>query len=139
MIQQIKEWLRTNNRDREWLGKQVDTHKRTVDNWLSAGQPIPEAKLALIKRLMADDAAAEAQRSQQKNPVAQVFSLEVDLPTFRAYSQAARDAQNTLEDWAVNELDKAADEYFAEKRGVSGLNDTRFTGLNETPKPYGGS
>jgi len=114
MKEQIKAWLKAHNRDREWLGQQLDTEVKTVHNWLSSSRPIPEAKLALIKRLMEDDEADALRRKQQLSPVAQVFSLEVDLPTFRAYSAAAKAQHLTLEEWSIAELNLAADEWFAQ-------------------------
>ena len=111
----VKAWLKSTNRERSWLGDQLGVGKRTVDSWLSTSAPIPLNKLKLIERLMEDDAAAEAQRRQQMEPTAQVFSVEVDLPTFRAYSQAALAQQKTLEDWAVGELNEAAEAYFHAK------------------------
>jgi len=113
-IDHIQAWLKSHGRDRFWLADHLNVHKRTADNWLSAGQSIPEAKLALIKRLMADDEAAELRRKQQLDPIAQVFSLEVDLPTFRAYSQAAKAQRLTLEEWSIAELNSAAEQWFAQ-------------------------
>jgi hypothetical protein len=113
-IDKIKSWLKEHGRDRYWLAERLSVNKRTVDNWLSAGQPIPEAKLTLIKRLMEDDEADALRRKQQLSPVAQVFSLEVDLPTFRAYSAAAKAQHLTIEEWCIAELNIAADEWFAQ-------------------------
>ena len=108
MIDEIKDWLKRHQRSREWLGQQTDTHKRTVDNWLSAGQPIPDSKLSLIKRLISDDDAQETTRRQKLLPQSQIFSLEVDLPTFRSYSAAALADGKTLEKWSIDELNAAA-------------------------------
>lgn len=115
MKDQIKAWLKSQNHDRSWLGEQLGVGKRTVDSWLSTSSPIPLNKLKLIERLMEDDEAAEAQRRQQLEPTAQVFSVEVDLPTFRAYGKAALAQQRTLEEWAIHEINEAADAYFATK------------------------
>lgn len=109
MKEQIKEWLKSTQRDRTWLAEQIGVKPRTVDNWLSSPQVIPGGKLKLIERLMEDDAAAEAQRRQQLQPTAQVFSVEVDLPTFRAYSAAALASGQILEAWAIAELNAAAE------------------------------
>ena len=108
MIDEIKNWLKRHQHSREWLGQQTDTHKRTVDNWLSAGQPIPDSKLSLIRRLIADDDATETARRQKLLPQSQIFSLEVDLPTFRSYSAAALADGKTLEKWSIDELNAAA-------------------------------
>ncbi len=108
MKDRIKAWLKTYNHERDWLAVQIGVKKRTVDNWLSSPKEIPVGKLKLIERLMQEDEAAEAARRQKLVPSAQVFSLEVDLPTFRAYSAAALAHQQTLEQWAIAELAAAA-------------------------------
>jgi hypothetical protein len=135
MKQTIKHWLKAHGRDREWLGQQLDSEVKTVHNWLSSARPIPEAKLALIKRLMADDEAAVIRRKQQLDPIAQVFSLEVDLPTFRAYSQAAKAQRLTLEEWSIAELNSAAEQWFAQGKPSPSHLFPPFTSnvLNETP------
>ncbi len=108
--QRIKDWLNAHGRDREWLaGKLPNTKKRTVDNWLSSPQDIPLSKLLQIERLMQDEEASEALRRLQLLPQAQIFSLEVDLPSFRAYSAAALKANQTLEQWSIAELNAAAE------------------------------
>lgn len=109
MKERIKAWLKAQNHDRDWLAGQVGVKVRTVDNWLSSPQAIPAGKLSLIERLMQDDEAAELARRQKLIPTAQVFSLEVDLPTFRSYSAAALANGQTLEQWAINELNSAAE------------------------------
>lgn len=108
--EQIKAWLKATNRTRAWLGEQVGVSKKAVDNWLSSPKEIPLGKLKLIERLMQEDEAAEAARKLQLLPQNQIFSLETDLPTFRAYSAAALAAGLTLEQWAIQELNLAADE-----------------------------
>lgn len=106
---EIKAWLKEFEHTRDWLGEQCgNIEKRTVDNWLSSPKNIPTGTLALIARLIEDDRAAEATRKQKLDPNNQIFSLEVDLETFRQYSRAALAAGLTLEDWAITECDKAA-------------------------------
>lgn len=106
---QIKVWLKKFNHSREWLGEQCGNIKRrTVDNWLSSPQEIPDATLSLIARLIADDEAADLRRKQLMIPANQVFSLEVSLDDFRRFSRAALAAGLTLEEWAIEECDKAA-------------------------------
>jgi hypothetical protein len=104
----IKDWLKKSDHDRDWLGEQVGVNRRTVDNWLSSPQVIPVSKLMLIQRLMEDTAALEEQRKQQMHPTNQVFSLEVDLPRFRAYNYASLAAGLTLEEWAIQCCDEEA-------------------------------
>lgn len=109
MKDRIKAWLKSHNHDRDWLAEQIGVKKRTVDNWLSSPKEIPIGKLSLIERLMQDDEAAEASRRQKLIPTAQVSSLEVDLPRFRAYSAASLAQGMTLEQWAIEELNAAAE------------------------------
>jgi response regulator of citrate/malate metabolism len=109
MKERIKAWLKAYNHERDWLAEKLDVKKRTVDNWLSSPQEIPSGKLTLIERLMQDDEAAESARRQKLIPTAQVFSLEVDLPTFRAYCAASLQHGQTLEQWAIDELNAAAE------------------------------
>jgi len=111
MKEEIKSWLKSENHEREWLAEQLGVNKRTVDNWLSSPKEIPSGKLTRIKRLMEDDATAAAKRSLQLLPQAQFFSLEVDLPRFRAYSAAALAAGKTLEQWCIDSLNELAAEY----------------------------
>lgn len=111
---EIKDWLKQQRHDRDWLGEQVGASKKTVDNWLSSEKTIPLGKLRLIERLMQEDEAAEAARRQKLTPTAQVFSLEVDLPTFRSYSAASLASNLTLEQWAIAELNAAAESALSE-------------------------
>lgn len=103
----IKEWLKTTRRSRQWLADQCgNVSKRTVDNWLSSPKEIPLATLALIGRLMEDDRLAELERRRaREQPQHQLFSVEVDLPTFRDYSRAALEAQLTVEEWVIHICD----------------------------------
>lgn len=105
----VKQWLESPGRSRDWLSSKVGSSEKTVNNWLSSAQKIPQGKAQLIERLMSDDAAAEAQLRIQLLPQAQIFSLEVDLPTFRSYSAAALKANQTLEQWSIAELNAAAE------------------------------
>lgn len=107
--EQIKVWLKAHNRDRAWLAAELGKKLQTVNNWLSSAKPIPDNIMALIRRMMQDDESAEAARRQKLIPTAQVFSLEVDLPTFRAYSAASLLHGQTLEQWAIDELNAAAE------------------------------
>lgn len=113
MKDQIKDWLKAFNHDRPWLAEQIGVKPRTVDNWLSSPQVIPEGKIALIKRLIQDDEDAESARRQKLQPTAQLFSLEVDLTTFRRYTYCASAQGLMLEQWAIQELNNAAENYMS--------------------------
>ena len=55
----IKDWLKTIGKNREWLAEKTLVSKRSVDGWLSSGNPIPPAKLALIEKLMSGEEEIE--------------------------------------------------------------------------------
>ena len=107
MTEEIKVWLRRTNRDRQWLADQCGVSKRTVDNWLSAGQTMSAAVTKLIATLM----AADIQRIAEQPPkLLNAFVLEVDEPTFEAYNRAANARGLLMKPWAISELDRAARE-----------------------------
>lgn len=113
----IKTWLKRRGSDREWLGQQLSVSKKTVDNWLSV-QDIPEGKLRLIERLMADDQAEDARQQQLKQPTNHVFCIEVDMPRYRAYAVSALARKMTVEDWCISESDAAASEHLFALNGI---------------------
>lgn len=57
--EEIKKWLKASGKNRQWLAEKTLTSKGTVNNWLSAGKPIPPAKLALIEKLMTGEEEIE--------------------------------------------------------------------------------
>ncbi len=129
MKEEIKAWLKKTNRDRYWLAEQLGISKKAVDNWLSSPKEIPLGKQKLIERMMQEDEAAEAQRRLQLLPQSQIFSIEVDLPTFRAYSAAALAAEKTLEHWAIAELNAAAEHAAAQTPGHANI--THFSASSQ--------
>lgn len=50
----IKKWLKSSGKSREWLAEQCGVGKRVLDNWLSAARPVPAKALLIIQRLMAE-------------------------------------------------------------------------------------
>lgn len=55
----IKAWLKKVGKNRVWLAEKTLSKKRTVDGWLSDGNPIPPAKLSLIEKLMTGEEEIE--------------------------------------------------------------------------------
>lgn len=49
---EIRNWLKDNGKDRQWLAEQVGASKSTVDGWLS-GRPIPAPTQKLIEIALA--------------------------------------------------------------------------------------
>lgn len=52
---EIKQWLKSIDKDRFWLAEVTHSSKKTVDGWLSASKSIPMAKQDIIKMLMVDE------------------------------------------------------------------------------------
>lgn len=48
----VKAWLKSTQKDRQWLAEQCYVKKSAVDKWFEKGKDIPPAKVALIKQLM---------------------------------------------------------------------------------------
>lgn len=48
----IRQWLKSEKKDRQWLAEQCYVKKSAVDKWFEKGKDIPPAKVALIKQLM---------------------------------------------------------------------------------------
>lgn len=89
--------------DREWLAGKLGVSKRTVDNWLSAGAPIPELKLALIRGLMATEKLALTKQNLVIHPTREQFAN---------WTKAFKHSEHeTLEEWAAAGLDELADEH----------------------------
>jgi hypothetical protein len=92
----IKEWLRENGRDRNWLAQACGVGKRTVDNWLSSPRAIPHKALRIIAQLtngLSDEAA-------------QNLVLQLDQPTFERFNRAAMTQGLTITEWAVEALNR---------------------------------
>lgn len=53
--QSIKEWLANARKDREWLADQLGISKRTIDNYLTAGQKIPLKRAYKMQALFAPE------------------------------------------------------------------------------------
>jgi hypothetical protein len=132
----IKTWLKRTGKDRAWLGAQLSVGKKTVDNWLSSPKRIPEAKLALIQRLHADDVAAAARQTQLSEPTNQIFSVEVDHARFRRYNAAAASQRKTMEQWTIQTLDHAVETARTTTAPESRLNEPPTQYATESkPKP----
>ncbi len=86
--EEIREWLRENGKNREWLADQCGVHKTTVNNWFS-NRPIPGSSLATIRILMDQKpTAAEAGLIQfsaneyERIESARLFAGYADRPSF---------------------------------------------------------
>lgn len=59
--QDIEDWMKENNWDREWLGETLGYSKRTVDNWFTDDK-FPEPAIRHLKRIIADSCHPERLR-----------------------------------------------------------------------------
>lgn len=128
----IKKWIKETGISRTELGEKVFATKRTVDGWLSAGKPIPPAKLELIERLMGGGE-----------------DINLPLPDdFEDYIRAkAESLKQSIDEFVLNILKKASRK--APRESTKGKNDNPLKGskpLNavldsiaeNTPKNYAG-
>ena len=89
----IKDWLKTIGKNREWLAEKTLVSKRTVDNWITTNRPIPPAKLALIEKLMSGEEEIE-------------FELPPDFE--KQLRAMADEAKKTIEDMVSHILQVTA-------------------------------
>lgn len=113
----IKAWLSTSGRDREWLAEQCGSSKNTVNNWLSTNIQVPSKALRIIETLMRADAEVE----RAKNPAPPMsLVLEVEGKRFDAYNRAATQRGLIIREWAVDILNEAAErDALAEKAAAT--------------------
>lgn len=102
--EEIKTWMKKNGISREELGKKVFVTKRTVDGWLSAGKPIPAAKMELIERIVEDSE-----------------NIQFDLPENieLLLKQKAEEAKKSIDDLVIEVLEKTVKE-IQKKQQASG-------------------
>lgn len=55
----VKFWLKSIGKDREWLAQKCGVSKRTVDNWISPGKPLPIKAQVDIQNLMDSGVASQ--------------------------------------------------------------------------------
>jgi SOS-response transcriptional repressor LexA len=103
----VKQWLADHpeRNGRFWLAEQLNTEKRTVDNWLSSPRGIPAHAQREIERMMAAD--RESERAEQPAPPMSLVA-EVDLERFDTYNRAALSEGMIIRDWMIKVLDQAA-------------------------------
>lgn len=106
---EVKDWLKRSGRNREWLGQQCGgVTERAVNNWLSTDRPIPAASLEIIRRLMEDDARAEAARKATETPSLSHVTLRITTDELNEWSKAFKSSNaETLEDWALQMIREA--------------------------------
>lgn len=107
---QIKAWLTSNGKDREWLAQKLNTTKSVVDSWFSS-RGFPSERLEAISLLMQPEDSTshiripftdeEFKRTQR---AAQIVSSD-----FQEYCQRAIKAQVTQDIFGAKHLKVAED------------------------------
>lgn len=80
----IKDWLKSNHKDRHWLARECGVHKQTVDGWLSAGRPISTPAANILAGII--------KGKKTLNP-------RLTLEEYNKAQNAAAAAGQTLEEW----------------------------------------
>lgn len=83
--EEIKNWLKRIGLNREWLGEKTFVKKRQVDNWLSSGRKIPEAKMLIIEQLM-----NEVSLLDEKKELASLPNLDARGKMFLQFDEEAQ-------------------------------------------------
>lgn len=90
----IKDWLKKIRKNREWLGEKTFVKKRQVDNWLSSGRKIPDAKMLIIEQLMneqsSDIAKAEPSTLPDLDSRGKMFLLLDEEAQKKVFAEADR-------------------------------------------------
>jgi len=60
----VKAWLKSIGKDRQWLAEQCYVTKPTVDGWFKSAGTIPIGKLALIKNIMSKPVIKQSPREE---------------------------------------------------------------------------
>ena len=98
--EEIKKWLKSIEKDRDWLAEQCFVKRSAVNSWLSTDRGIPPAKLALIKNLMEDE----------------IIDLELPDELENLLRQKAEEAKKSIDDLISEILLKTVQEHKKKKQ-----------------------
>ena len=104
---EVKAWLKSIKRTRDWLAEECGVKKRTADNWLSSSQPISTQATRLIERLMEQYPAAGNAPATYPSAAENAITLTVDDATFDAWNRAATAEGKLLRQWCVDVINDA--------------------------------
>lgn len=96
----IKKWLKSISKNRDWLATQCYVKKSAVNSWLSTDRGIPPAKLALIKNLMDGG---------------ELISLDLPAEWDNLLRQKAEDAKKSIDDLVSEILIKTVQDHTKKK------------------------
>lgn len=104
---EVKAWLKSIKRTRDWLAEECGVKKRTADNWLSSSQPISTQATRLIERLMEQYPATGSAPATYPSAAENSITLTVDDTTFDAWNRAATAEGKLLRQWCVDVINDA--------------------------------
>lgn len=109
--QDVKMWLRSIGKDREWLAEQIGVKKRSVDNWLSSHRDIAAKAQIIIARLMTQHPASVPLKQTDESPNEEsALVITTDASTFDLWNEAALLESKLLRQWAADVLTNYAEE-----------------------------
>lgn len=109
--QDVKTWLRSIGKDRDWLAEQIGVKKRSVDNWLSSNRDIAAKAQIIIARLMAQYPASVPLKQTDGSPNEEsALVITTDASTFDLWNEAALLESKLLRQWATDVLTNYAEE-----------------------------
>lgn len=90
----LKTWMKTKGKSRQWLADKCFVSKGTVDNWLSESGSIPHAKKELIRILMNSSSPSRMVAVEQST-----LSITFPQELYEVMEKSALDAGMTLRDY----------------------------------------
>lgn len=134
----VKHWLKSIGKDRNWLAAQCEIEKGTVNNWLSPSGPFPATAILKIHSLMSQ---YKAERSVSNNtlPLHHII-LEITEERMQQYEQIATEQGINLRQWLTEQADQAVQAHISSKkprqRRPSSVSQFPFTEEQTTHQQY---
>lgn len=100
---EIREWLRENEKSREWLSQKCFVSKRTLDRWLTKDETIPSAKMALLKSLMAPPSAIQGTVQLGLADI----TIKIPLDKYNEFLTCAHEKKISIQEWILQVLSYA--------------------------------
>lgn len=100
----VKNWLKSIGKDRDWLAGECGTEKGTVNNWLSPSGPFPANAILKIHSLMS---RYQTVHPENANTELHRLVLEITEERMRGYELAASAQGMPLRQWLMGVADEA--------------------------------
>lgn len=111
---QIDKRLEALGKDRSWLSQESGRKPDSIRVALAPNAP-PAKRSTLLQKALSD-AIEREEDARNETPAASILpldriTLEVDSTRMGNYLEAAKDARQTIKEWTIHELDRAAQEW----------------------------